>query len=179
MREYLYQDGLESDRLHTRYVTKEDINMFAEFFENPEALLFMPTFGLDNNIDIANKWIEIIIDRCRNKEYGFQALIDKNTNQFVGICGLLAQCVDDVAEVEVGYHILSKYWGQGYAPEAARIFFSYAFDNDITDSVISIIDTKNTKSQRVAEKNGLVREKQTRWGDLDVYIYRINKKDWK
>ena len=40
--------------------------------------------------------------------------------------------------------------------------------------MISVIDIGNIKSQKVAEKNGLIREKQTKYSDgEDVYIYRI------
>jgi RimJ/RimL family protein N-acetyltransferase len=103
-----------------------------------------------------------------------QALIHRQTGAFIGQCGLLAQEVDGVQELEVGYHIFYKYWGQGYAPEAAKGFLQHAFENKLADSLISIIDVRNLKSQRVAEKNGLVREKQTRWSELDVFVYRIS-----
>jgi RimJ/RimL family protein N-acetyltransferase len=93
----------------------------------------------------------------------------------VGQCGILAQVVDDIPELEVGYHILPQYWGKGYAPEAAKFFINYAFENNLADSIISVIDVGNIKSQRVAEKNGLYREKQTvQMGD-DVFVYRILK----
>ena len=55
----------------------------------------------------------------------------------------------------------------------------YAFQNNLTNSIISIIDIRNIRSQRVADKNGLTREKQTKWSEIDVYIYRIDKKIWK
>jgi RimJ/RimL family protein N-acetyltransferase len=100
-------------------------------------------------------------------------LIDKETNALIGQCGLLLQEVDGIRELEVGYHIIKKYWGKGYAPEAARLFLDFAVEHDLADSVISIIDIRNTKSMRVAEKNGLHRDKQTRWLDKDVFIYRI------
>jgi RimJ/RimL family protein N-acetyltransferase len=87
----------------------------------------------------------------------------------------MVQEVDGVNEIEVGYHIFKKYWGLGYAPEAAKLFIDYAFQNELTDSVISIIDIRNIKSQRVAEKNGLKREKQTIWSGLEVHIYRIHR----
>ena len=52
------------------------------------------------------------------------------------------------------------------------IYAIYTIENKIAESVISIIDVRNIKSQRVAEKNGLKIEKQTRWQNLDVFIYR-------
>jgi RimJ/RimL family protein N-acetyltransferase len=105
-------------------------------------------------------------------------LLEKESNEFIGQCGLIKQEVDGKTEIEVGYHVFKKYWGRGFAPEAAKIFLEYAFNNNLSDSVISIIHVGNTKSQRVADKNGLTREKQTRWSDLDVFIYRMHKATW-
>lgn len=75
---------------------------------------------------------------------------------------------------------MKKYWGQGYATEAAKIFIDYAFKKELTKSVISLIDVRNLGSQKVAEKNGLAIDKQIKWLDKeDVYIYRISKTNWK
>jgi RimJ/RimL family protein N-acetyltransferase len=103
-------------------------------------------------------------------------LINKDTNEFVGQCGLLAQEVDGEQKVEVGYHIFKKHWGQGYAPEAAKLFIDYGFKNNQATSIISIINTGNVRSQKVAHKNSLTKIKQTTWSNLDVFIYQIDKK---
>jgi RimJ/RimL family protein N-acetyltransferase len=177
MTTYKYQDKLESNRLVTRFLTIEDIYIWADFYADKDAVEFFPSFGLTTNIDRARHMIEKQLDRYTQLRFGHQALIDKKTNSFIGVCGLLTQEVDGITEIEVGYHILKKYWGQGYAPEAAKLFINYAFDNNITNSIISVIDTGNIKSQKVADKNGLTREKQTKYTDHeDVYIYRIKKK---
>ena len=79
-------------------------------------------------------------------------------------------------EIEVGYHVLKKFWGQGYATEAAKLFIDYAFKNELANSIVSVIDVENFKSQKVAKKNGLTIDKKTKWLDHeDVYIYRIIK----
>ncbi|MFZ1677386.1 MAG: GNAT family N-acetyltransferase, partial [Saprospiraceae bacterium] len=150
-----------------------------DFFKDEEAIELMPTYGLTTNKERATRWIEKQLDRYATNRMGHQALIDRNTNEFIGQAGLLVQEVDGITELEVGYHVFKKYWGQGYAPEAARLFLNYGFKNNLSDSIISIIDTRNLKSQRVADKNGLLREKQTTWSDLNVYIYRIDKVNWK
>ena len=100
------------------------------------------------------------------------------TKNFIGICGLLTQEIDEKKEIEVGYHILKKFWGQGYATEAAKLFIDYAFKNELANSIVSVIDVENFKSQKVAKKNGLTIEKKTKWLDNeDVYIYRIFKEN--
>ena len=174
----MYHDNLESPRLITRKLVESDIEKWSEFFEDREAVEFMPTYGLTTNQERAQHWIDKQLKRYAENRYGLQALIEKGTNNFIGQCGLLIQEVDKVEEVEVGYHIFKKYWGQSFAPEAARLFIDYAFHNNLTPSVISIIDKRNIKSQRVADKNGLIREKETNWNDKEVYIYRIEKKQF-
>jgi RimJ/RimL family protein N-acetyltransferase len=146
---------------------------WLDFFKDPEAIELFPDFGLKTIEERAQHWIDRQLMRYREHRYGLQILIDKKSGAAVGQCGLMLQEVDGEQELEVGYHIFKKYWGQGYAPEAARLFLDFAFEHGLADSVISIIDVRNDKSMRVAEKNGLRREKQTKWLDLDVYIYRI------
>jgi ribosomal-protein-alanine N-acetyltransferase len=170
---YIYEDGLQSDRIITRKLVYEDHKAWAGFFKDKEAVEFFPAFGPGSDEDRSKHWINRQLNRYMDKRFGLQALIDKRTGQFIGQCGLISQEVEGEAEIEVGYHLFKQFWGQGYAPEAARLFINYAFVNNLAASVISIIDIRNTKSQRVADKNGLTREKQTRWSNLDVYIYRI------
>lgn len=173
-----YQDKLESERLVTRKLTKNDAAIWADFFSDNEAIEFLPYNGPISNSERAVEWVDKQINRYEENTYGLQALINKRTNDFVGQCGLLIQEVDDTKELEVGYHILKKYWGQGYAPEAARLFIDYAFKNNWAESIISIIDKRNLKSKRVAEKNGLEMEKQTTWRNITVEIFRITKSNW-
>jgi RimJ/RimL family protein N-acetyltransferase len=154
------------------------VKIWTEFFEDKEATEFFPPTK-ETSEQQASGWIDRLLLRYANKRYGLQALYKKDTHEFVGQCGLLLQEVDGIAELEVGYHILKKYWGNGYAPEAAQLFIDYAFKNNLAESVISIIDTRNVKSQRVADKNGLLREKETVWSGLEVYIYRVKKADWR
>lgn len=169
---YRYEDGLESDRLVTRFLNKGDFESWLPFFESEEATMFTYGFGLTTAEEKTEYWLERQLLRYEENRYGLQAIIDRQTGKFLGQCGLLIQEVDGVTELEVGYHFLPEVWGKGYAPEAARIFMKYAEDNHLADSIISIIDVNNLKSQRVAEKNGLIRQNKTHWMVHDVYIYR-------
>jgi ribosomal-protein-alanine N-acetyltransferase len=178
MTQYNYEDGLISDRLYTRKLVAEDAEAWASFFKDPEAIAYFPDAGGASPEERAVNWIEFQLTRYREQRFGLQALIHKTTGEFIGQCGLLAQIVDGEPEVEVGYHIFKKHWGQGYAPEAAKLFLDYGFKNLDTDSIVSIIDARNERSQSVANKNHLLREKQTTWSSLDIFIYRIFRSDW-
>lgn len=175
---YKYEDHLLTERLITRFLTPDDIRVWTAFFKDKEATDYFPPLEFQTEEEKARWWIERQITRYRESRFGLQALIHKETKEFIGQCGLLAREVDGKEEVELAYDIFKKYWGQGYAPEAAKAFLRYAFENNLADSVTAIIHVQNTRAQRVAEKVGLVREKQTLWSGVDVYLYRITKDEW-
>lgn len=173
-----YDLRLESNRIYTRPVQAEDADVWSEFFDSVEATEYFQPLPYETNEEKAIFWIARQLQRYNDKRFGLQAIIEKETNAFMGLCGLLTQEVDGKSELEVGYHFIKKYWGHGYAPEAARLFISYAFEMKLSDSLISIIDHRNERSQKVAEKNGLKIEKRTTWNELDVYIYRIDTEEF-
>ena len=170
----MYLSGVKTDRLSIRALELSDIPAWEAFFENNPSL---PYLGLDlskSKQQQSQEWIEWQIKRYQENRYGHHALIHKQNNEFIGQCGLLTQEIDGRKEIEIGYHILPKYWRLGYATEAALKFREYAFENKISDSLISVIDFRNTASQNVAKKIGMKAEKQIKYFDLDVFIYRIS-----
>ncbi len=178
MKAYIYKDGLESERMKTRFLRQEDLAVWTDFFADADSAKFFPLFIKPNPAEGAQLWIDKILQRYADKRYGLQVMLDKNTNEFLGQCGLLAQTVDDVLELEVGYSFLRKHCGKGYATEAAKLFRDYGFQTTSVDSIISIIDPKNFPSQAVAERNGMKREKQTVWNEMDIFVYRITREEW-
>lgn len=170
---YKYEDNLQTQRLTTRFLTLNDIELWSKFFDDEECVKFFPTFGHTTSNGRATHWIDKQLNRYKDNRYGLQALIDKETGEFIGQCGLLAQDVDGITEVEVGYHIFKPHWGKGYATEAAQLFKKYAFDNEQCKSLVSIIHVDNILSQKVAERNGMKRDKRIKFFDEDHYVYRI------
>ena len=106
------------------------------------------------------------------------ALIEKSSGQLIGYSGLLVQVVDGLTELEVAYSLLPAFRDKGFASEAAKRCQDYAFENNFTDSLISIISLSNAASANVANKNGMVIDKQTIYKENQVNIFRIYKLDW-
>jgi [ribosomal protein S5]-alanine N-acetyltransferase len=177
MSSYFYKDNLQSARLTTRFLTEVDIAAWAEFFEYEDGDKYIPYFGNGSALEKSKAMIDFQLNRYREHTYGLQVLVEKSTGNFIGLCGLLYQAAYD-AEIEVGYHILHKHWGQGFAPEAAQLFIDYAFENNITESIIAIIDINNKNSQRVAEKLGFVNEKRVELEENHPeFVYRLKKSE--
>lgn len=172
-----YHDKLTTARLITTFLSIEDAKPWSSFFESPEAIrfLFINALGLPTNEAVAHHMIQKQLERYAEHRYGLQKLVHRETGEFIGCCGLLLQEVDGQNEIEVGYHIFSAYWNQGYATEAAKCFIDFAFKTHQAQRVISIIDDENQASIRVAEKNGMSLLKRTTWtNDEPVGVYGIS-----
>ncbi len=178
MLKYIYEENLISDRIKTEFLTESDIPVWSNFFKDPNSAKFLPDYGISDPMKRAEHWITSQFKRYESERFGLQKIVDKQTGEFLGQCGLLCQEVDGQPELEVGYHFFKEFRDRGFATEAACLFIDFAFRNKLSENIISIIDVENFPSQRVAEKNGLRISKRTRYFDLDVFIYRIYQHEW-
>jgi RimJ/RimL family protein N-acetyltransferase len=149
-----YPDHLETPRLITRFLTKEDVGIWEDYCSDPVATRYTALPG-KTPAEMAQAWIAFAMKRYAENRLGLQALISKETGEFIGQCGLLVQEVNGKREIEIGYHLLRKHWGKGYALEAAQMFRDYGFEHNFADSLISIIHPENVASQKVAMRNGM------------------------
>lgn len=125
------------------------------------------------------EWIERQLKRYKKDGCGLWAIELKTTGEFIGNAGLVKQSIDGKDEVEVGYLLLKKFWGKGYATEAARACMQHAFDVLKVNHIISIINPKNSPSLAVSRRNGMqFRENYSKF-DLPQEIYSINRIQWK
>ncbi len=170
--------GEETERLFFREIKASDFDEWLTFCASKDSLKYIwPPNNLTAR-ELCQKWMDRVFMRYHNELGGMNALVDKETDQMVGQCGLLIQEIDGTKELEVGYSIMPASRGKGYAFEAAKKCRDFAFENNLSDSIISMIHTENTLSAKVAEKNGMEIEKTMIWNQLPVSIYRIEKSKW-
>ena len=105
-------------------------------------------------------FIEQCILKSKQNEPTLFAVIEKENNQFIGFCGFFPQTIQGKQEIELGYRLLKAQWGKGFATEAAMAMKNYAFNELGITRLISLIETSNIASLRVAKKNGFCVEKQ-------------------
>lgn len=91
---------------------------------------------------------------------GLWAAIDRQTDRFVGRCGLIPWTIDDRLEIELAYLIAKDYWRQGLATEAAEAIVHYAFNELRFTRLIALIDEMNVASIRTAERVGFRFERE-------------------
>jgi RimJ/RimL family protein N-acetyltransferase len=161
----------KTERLYFRKLTVEDIPKWRPFFDNNESL---PYLGIDlsKSFDvIAREWIEIQFPRYEETGIGHLAIIEKATNTFIGVGGLLPRELRNQPEYEIAYSLLPQYRGKGYATEIAKQLRLFGEENIQSKRFISIIHIDNKPSARVAVRNGMHIAEKTEFAGMPVEIY--------
>ena len=165
---------IETPRLRLRLLRLDetDIEAISAIFGDPVAMQYFPrTYS---RIDV-EEFIQRQLHRYATAGHGLWAVTLTTTGQVIGDCGLAIQQVNDIEEVEVGYHINRSFQKQGYATEAAIGCMKLAFDQLGISRLISMIRPENVPSRRVAEKNGMTVEAELFWHDYVHLLYSINR----
>lgn len=129
-------------------------------------------------------WIDRSLNSYKQNGFGLWAVILKETNEFIGQCGISIQNINGDLVPEIGYHIKKSHWNKGYATEAAKGCLKYGFDSLKLDTIFIHTYIKNLPSQRIAEKLGM--EKTIEYGKyLERHnltwrhvVYSMSKKKW-
>lgn len=168
--------GEETERLSFRLLEYEDYDSWLPLFEESDVAKFLLLDPSLSQNELCDKWFEKSMMRYEKKLGGMNVLIDKTSGKFIGQCGLLIQTIDEIDYLEVGYSILPKQWGKGFASEAAIKCKDFAFENKFTNSLISIIHKENVGSRRVAIKNGMsLFNDNMKTPNTDFDMYKITK----
>jgi RimJ/RimL family protein N-acetyltransferase len=84
---------------------------------------------------------------------------------------------------EVGWGLLSNYWGRGYAREAVTATMDYVFDELGWDSVIHTISPDNTRSIKLAKGLGSRNQGSGKlpdpYSDSNVDIWGQTREEWR
>lgn len=147
---------LETPRLFLRCLTLDDIPAVTALYGDSVVMAFK---GGSRSVEYVEQMVKGCIQEYTTVGYSFWAVISRQHQAFIGICGLLdQQDVDGQAEVEVAYTFAKEYWNQGFATEAAQACKEYGFSVIGLKRLVSLIAPTNIPSQRVALKNGMIYE---------------------
>jgi RimJ/RimL family protein N-acetyltransferase len=119
----------------------------------------------------AATWIERCRERYRRDGCGFWAVRLRSTGELVGDAGPCLRTVDGVPEVELGWHLLRRHSGHGFATEAAAAAARWAFATLRAPRAIALIRPENLPSRAVAERLGMAAERTTLHADLPHLVY--------
>jgi RimJ/RimL family protein N-acetyltransferase len=143
---------LETERLRLRSFRTSDIEDYAALNADPEVLRYLGS-GLEP-WDRGRSWrhMAFLLGHWQLGGAGTWAVEEKAIGDFVGMVGFSAPA--GWPGFELAWVLVRRFWGHGYATEAAAAALAHAFTVWQRDHVISLIHPENRASIRVAERIG-------------------------
>lgn len=145
---------LETERLILREFEESDWRAVLAYQSDPLYLRYYHwsdrTPG--NVMAFVNMFVEWQKERPRTK---FQlAVVHKKQKQLIGNCGIRVNN-GELREANIGYELDSRFWGKGYATEAARAVLRFGFEELNMHRIYACTLAVNKGSARVLEKLGM------------------------
>lgn len=165
---------LETERLLLRHFVMADLDNLFSFYSDPDVVRYIP--DAPRTFEETKEELEWFMNgHPKFPELGLWATIYRETDQFIGRCGLLPWTIDERNEVEVAFALSKAYWGQGLATEVAQALIHYGFEHLQLSRLICLIEHGNQASIRVATKIGMTFEKEGKDEKGPFLIYSMNK----
>jgi RimJ/RimL family protein N-acetyltransferase len=107
-------------RLVARSWRADDLPFATELWGDPAVTALIDSRGQLTADEVAEK-LHTEIARERTAGVQYWALFERQSGGFVGCCGLRPWVyTPGEANLELGFHLVTRCWGQGFAIEAAR-----------------------------------------------------------
>lgn len=161
---------LETPRLVFRRFAPGDAAFLVELDSDPEVMRWInggvPTPRERIEREVVPAWLALSRERS---DHGFFIACERAGGEPVGWFHLKPGYYWPT-EIDVGYRLLRRFWGQGLATEGTRAFIAHAFDVQGEPRVIATTMAGNAASRRVLEKSGMAIEcefQERRWPGED------------
>jgi RimJ/RimL family protein N-acetyltransferase len=158
---------INTPRLMLRQFEADDWRALHEHYSDPECTRF--TFG--RSLTEGETWraVASMAGHWQLRGYGPYVAVENATDTVVGTVGLWFP--SDWPEPEIKWALIRKFWGKGYASEAAgavRLAALVHFDRP----PISLISSTNRPSIKLAHAVGATLEKEVLFRGNPFHIYR-------
>ncbi|WP_058301893.1 GNAT family N-acetyltransferase [Gorillibacterium timonense] len=156
----------KSERLLYRPLQMEDVHPYVKmcneasrrrwfYFQEPHCLTEAFWIrGMENNIATWSRRVNVLKDDCG------LAIVRKEDRALIGLVGIskFHGPEEELADVEIGYHIGEAYQGNGYGTEAAIAAVEWGLaelrEFGAVPKIVGKAEHENKSSRRVLEKAG-------------------------
>jgi len=133
---------------------RSDHGPFATMNMDPEVMRYFPSLLTKTESDLLAIRADGLFDEFG---YGLWAVEQTDSGAFIGFTGLapMPDGIPGTGGVEVGWRLARKYWGHGFATEAAQASLMFAFTELKLPEISSITAVVNKRSRAVMERLGM------------------------
>lgn len=167
----------ETERLLLRPLELSDVDDMFAMDSNPNVHIYLGNNPLKTKEESLG-YLKNILNQYEENGIGRFAMITKDKNQFIGWCGLKFITEEENNHThfyEIGYRLKEEFWGNGYAYEAAKEWYEYAFNTLKVDTLYASAHIDNKGSRRILEKLGLQFKNEYIWDNRIPCVWYASK----
>lgn len=148
---------LRTERLVLRPWEQADRPPYADMNADPAVMEFFPRMLTRDETEAQ---VDAFERELEARGYCPWAVAELATGEFIGFVGLhdVPSVLPFAPAVEVGWRLAERFWGKGYATEAARAALAYGFGEVGLTEVVSFTSVVNVRSRAVMERLGMLRD---------------------
>jgi RimJ/RimL family protein N-acetyltransferase len=143
----------ETERLYFRKFTEADASLILLLNSYAEVVKYVHEPILETAEQANSILLSNILPQYALYNMGRFATYIKNTNEFIGWCGLKNR--PERNEIDLGYRFIPSAWGKGFATESALKTLSYGFQHLQLQRIIGRAHVENSASLKVLHKTGM------------------------
>ena len=174
---------IATERLTLREFGEEDWRAVLGYQRDPLYLRYYP--WEDRSETDVRAFVDMFRDwQTEQPRRRFQlAIISRDDGGLIGNCGIRRKPGNEW-EADIGYELAPKWWGRGYATEAARAVVEFGFRDLGLKRISSWCIADNVASARVLERLGFTQEGRLRRSEYfkgrwwDTLLYALLAGEW-
>lgn len=150
----MHRDIFQTERLTACEWKLSDLPLALELWGDADVMQLVVLQGKLNQDQVVQR-LHAEIDRQKHHGIQYWPLFETQSGQFIG-CSGLRPCTFTPGNnnYELGFHILKRYWGKGYATEAAKGVIKYVHEKLGLTKFYAGHHPQNANSQKVLLKLG-------------------------
>lgn len=150
--------NIETERLVLRDMRLSDLEGMFELDSDPEVHKYLGNEPVKTRAE-SKKIIEGVLEQYKERGIGRWVAIEKETGEFIGWSGLRLNTEYNMngftTYYDVGYRLIKRYWGKGYATESGKAAVDYAFNVLKLPEIYATTEMGNEASHNALLKIGL------------------------
>ena len=164
---YIVPEEVETERLYLRQFRENDWVDLHEYYSDEGATKY--TVG--KKFSEGDTWRTLcsMIGHWQIRSYGPYAVEEKQSGKVIGVVGFWYP--NDWPSPEIKWALTRKYWGKGFATEAAKAIRQVARKYMPEVSLISLIHSENIASQKLAIALGSTLDSEIEFRNAIFQIY--------
>ena len=166
---------IETERLILRDVRESDLPVLIAQASEPEARHGILAYQADENYNRMCLLSAIEWSKQRGREQYTLSVVLKDDRALIGSCSIAGVKPESI-ETALGWHYGCRYWGNGYATEAARVLLYIGFAIGNVAEIYADCFADNFSSIRVMEKIGMTTRRNLRlFNEIRGWSYGENR----